>query len=43
MVDFRKSDKMIKITGKANKPKHIEFRSNISFFIPGKSSDLNRE
>ena len=34
MVDFGKSDKMIKISGKVDKPNTYNgFRSNISFFI----------
>ena len=36
MIDFGKSDEMIKINGKVDKSKtYNRFNRNISFFIPG--------
>ena len=39
MVNFGKSDEIIKISGKVDKPKtYNRFSSNISFFIQGRTS-----
>ena len=39
MVDFEKSDKMIKISGNVDKPNTYNvFSGNISFFILGRTS-----
>ena len=38
MVDFGESDKMIEISGKLDKSNTNKFRSNISFFIHGRTS-----
>ena len=41
MVDFGKSDKMIKISGKVDKPNTYNgFSSDISFFILGRTSSV---
>ena len=38
MVDFSKSDKRVKISGKVDKPTYNGFSRDISFFIQGRTS-----